>query len=93
MNIEDECVICLEPLQDYKLTKLRCNHIIHKECINKFINSNCKLNDKCPICRAPITFYSNNKTTLNVIKHIFMFGIQIVLIYIPIIYILDMYKN
>ena len=47
MDVDDECVICLEPLDKYKMTKLGCNHIIHTDCVDKLKHSNCILNNNC----------------------------------------------
>ena len=56
---ENECVICLETLNDNKEI-LRCNHELHKECKNKLIGSKCPSKNKCPICRLSFEERVNN---------------------------------
>ena len=47
------CLICLEDFKNReKIYSLKCNHIFHIRCLNKWI----KRNHKCPICR---TFFIN----------------------------------
>ena len=42
-----ECVICLEEMtEDQMLTLVRCSHIYHKECLEKWIYKN----SICPLC-------------------------------------------
>lgn len=49
-NSNMECSICLDPL-DKNVVKLdNCNHMFHKKCIQKLINTNS--NAKCPLCRG-----------------------------------------
>ena len=44
---EDICTICLEEFKfDEELKKLKCNHIYHKECLEKWIYKN----SICPLC-------------------------------------------
>ncbi len=56
-----DCCICLQQLvvdkigiiskstvSDYELKQLKCGHLFHAYCINKWL----KRNDKCPMCRA-----------------------------------------
>jgi len=49
-NFENnECIICLEAmLIDDKVRILKCGHMYHYECINKWIYKKGELN--CPIC-------------------------------------------
>lgn len=46
----DECIICLEPLNN-NITKLSCGHKYHFDCISKWINKKNDLIKICPICR------------------------------------------
>ena len=53
-NLEfKECLVCLEDFNenDKELVKIKCNHIFHKNCINKWL---CYENNKCPVCRIEI---------------------------------------
>ncbi len=48
---EEECVICFDNLDEqYKVKMINCNHIFHKECINKWLN----VKRTCPCCRTSI---------------------------------------
>jgi len=44
-----------EPLT--KVRKVKCNHVFHPECIDKWL---CECNYKCPICRNPAGDYTTN---------------------------------
>jgi len=46
----DICSICLEDLKYDKCVVLNCEHIYHKDCIQKWL----KKNDSCPNCRINI---------------------------------------
>jgi hypothetical protein len=51
MNVEnskDICVICIDNIDitDLDISKIDCNHIFHKNCIDEWLN----INNKCPIC-------------------------------------------
>lgn len=47
---DDICSICLEKLKMDKCVILSCEHIYHKDCIQKWL----KKNDSCPNCRINI---------------------------------------
>lgn len=61
-----ECFICMENfLENEVITKIKCNHIFHKECIKPWL---CKQSTKCPICRVEVdkgTPIFNNSFTHN----------------------------
>ena len=48
----DICSICLEKYFDEenlkKVVSLKCNHLFHKECIDKWF----KINKNCPMCKS-----------------------------------------
>ena len=49
------CSICANTLDgDDKYVKLKCNHIFHKNCITKWLNSSKKSNNYCPDCKKII---------------------------------------
>ena len=54
MNIERECSICLDNIEEKNKYSLQCNHIFHKECISKLLNK------FCPLCRKCFTFTDDN---------------------------------
>lgn len=57
----DECPICLEPLQNNSLSKLKCNHMFHTECYTKYIVNQDSNFLVCPMCRARILEISQRK--------------------------------
>ena len=61
-----ECFICMESfVENEVITKIKCNHIFHKECIKPWL---CKQSTKCPICRVEVdkgTPIFNNLSTNN----------------------------
>jgi len=44
----EECSICLDKIND-NISLLKCSHIFHTKCIEKWTR------DNCPICRKEIT--------------------------------------
>tara|TARA_X000000950_G_scaffold248337_1_gene307308 strand:+ start:197 stop:436 length:240 start_codon:yes stop_codon:yes gene_type:complete len=42
-----ECPICLDSIIDVDKSVLKCNHMFHKECIDKWF----KKSHRCPLCR------------------------------------------
>jgi len=55
----EECSICLELFQKGdNVAKLNCDHLFHKNCINKMIDHNINLQNnfklECPYCRTLI---------------------------------------
>ena len=63
-KLDDDCPICLLPMYSKKVKKLVCNHVLHTNCYQSLISSNC--NKKCPVCRcdlsAPAAPISHGKT-------------------------------
>ena len=57
-DVKGDCCICYNEYTDQtKASKLKCNHIYHKECISKWaLTSN-----TCPLCRQPIFMCSDCK--------------------------------
>ena len=55
-NIGETCSICLDVLDENSLEKsvklINCNHIFHKECIEKWYKNSENVN--CPVCRDSI---------------------------------------
>ena len=61
---EEDCSICLEPLDSFDeesntkkiIKQLKCGHKFHEKCINAAINSRRNLipGPRCPMCRTPI---------------------------------------
>lgn len=50
----DECCICLEKMDltdALNLYQVRCGHVYHVNCINKWIKYGANESDKCPNCR------------------------------------------
>lgn len=62
------CVICIDNIDitNSDTSKIDCNHIFHKSCIDEWLN----INQKCPICIRNIVDYKssivkNNNITIN----------------------------
>lgn len=49
MEFPNECSICLTTLTNSNLKKLKCGHIFHYDCIDKWYNED--INGRCPYCR------------------------------------------
>jgi hypothetical protein len=63
-KLDDDCPICLQTMYSKKVKKLVCNHVLHTNCYESLISSNC--NKTCPVCRcdlsAPVAPVSHDKT-------------------------------
>jgi len=66
-KLDDDCAICLQPMYSKKVKKLVCNHVLHTNCYESLISSNC--NKTCPVCRcdlsapvAPVSTSTSHKT-------------------------------
>ena len=62
MNINDNCSICLETINNNNNTILLkdCNHIFHYECIKKWIIEK-ETDSSCPLCKKKINNILINK--------------------------------
>lgn len=49
---DSECPICYESIIKKECKKLKCNHLFHKRCIDRWLGEMHK--DTCPTCRAVI---------------------------------------
>jgi hypothetical protein len=47
INVTDDCPICFTNLGTNDMIKTNCDHVFHKECLNKWL----EVNDSCPVCR------------------------------------------
>ena len=47
---DNDCSICYNNYNEYKPSKLKCNHVFHTECISKWLNTS----HTCPLCRQSI---------------------------------------
>lgn len=47
-----DCSICVEPLNDNIAIKLKCNHIFHQKCLQEWLQKS--KNKDCPLCRKKI---------------------------------------
>ena len=52
-KLDDDCPICLLPMYSKKVKKLVCNHVLHTNCYESLISSNC--NKTCPVCRCDLS--------------------------------------
>ena len=51
MNVEEECSICLEKIKDDTYVLLDCNHLIHYECVKKWVKTHKDETKLCPFCQ------------------------------------------
>jgi len=49
-STEEDCSICYESSKDSEIVKLKCEHIFHKKCIEKWVEKA----GTCPLCRYNI---------------------------------------
>ena len=54
--MQSECTICLFNYTEETKKTLKCNHIFHKECLDKWLQTN---NKSCPLCRTEINPTAN----------------------------------
>lgn len=47
-----ECSICVEPLNNDTAIKLTCNHMFHKRCLEEWLKKG--KNKDCPLCRMKV---------------------------------------
>ena len=52
-KLDDDCPICLQTMYSKKVKKLVCKHVLHTNCYESLISSNC--NKTCPICRCDLS--------------------------------------
>ena len=52
--MDNECIICFESLNKYKLIILSCNHKYHYHCLQPWINKKKTLVKLCPICENDV---------------------------------------
>lgn len=56
------CAICLDYVDSKDMTQpYKCNHIFHKNCIQKLCKSNFKKKYNCILCKSRIKYDSNYK--------------------------------
>jgi len=53
MNKEDECIICLDIIKSLDYAILSCNHLIHYNCLEKWLNKKKDFVNICPLCNTP----------------------------------------
>lgn len=53
-QIQDCCPVCLSKIESNEyIRKLKCNHLFHKKCIDKWLRNNID-NPSCPNCRLKV---------------------------------------
>ena len=59
----DNCCICQQDLKTSRLhtTILKCNHLVHQECLNQYLKSN---QYQCPLCKKSLIDMSNMWTDI-----------------------------
>ena len=54
IQTEENCSVCLEPLNNTEVYKTKCNHIFHVLCMKNYVNTNRFNEVKCPNCRETL---------------------------------------
>ncbi|KAG4165819.1 hypothetical protein ERO13_A13G095000v2 [Gossypium hirsutum] len=53
---EVACAVCLCKIEeDDEMRELRCNHLFHKECLDRWVGVSYGFSSTCPICRTSLT--------------------------------------
>ena len=77
MNEDDNCTICLEPLEEYDYLKIfaikdgneyGCGHVFHKKCIRKWLEKA----SACPLCMCQLPV-DDNQAELDQIEARYIF--------------------
>jgi hypothetical protein len=46
---DDQCLVCLDEFDLKQSVRiLRCHHVFHKECVDRWL---CEAHNSCPVCR------------------------------------------
>ena len=56
----DACAICLEPLCEKPVREIKCHHLFHKHCIDRWVQNH----DTCPLCRESIDLSGSTSTIM-----------------------------
>lgn len=48
--MDDECMICLEPIHKFDIAILNCKHILHYKCLQEWCDKKQNYTKLCPIC-------------------------------------------
>jgi hypothetical protein len=52
--MDEECVICLDMLNNRVCCSLECGHTMHDDCLKKYVSYNDENGEHCPICQQPL---------------------------------------
>lgn len=53
---EEVCAVCLCKIEeDDEMRELRCNHLFHKVCLDRWLSLGHRISTTCPICRTTLT--------------------------------------
>lgn len=50
-DLKEDCPICLDKLYKEKSVIISCNHIFHKDCLEKWLSRK----EICPLCKKKVT--------------------------------------
>ncbi len=67
------CTICLEQI-DKNFLRLSCNHLFHKVCIDRWIET-CNYKFKCPICRKKYILLQNDYIEISSLSDLYIFAV------------------
>jgi hypothetical protein len=59
LNVNEECVICLENLDTCDTVRLMCDHQLHIQCLHGLLSNTKEKYTLCPICRKLLCTHYN----------------------------------
>lgn len=62
--VPEECVICLDPMEEYTYYRFDCGHKMHKWCFRGYFSYHYDIESnflRCPVCSAQISFVEQNE--------------------------------
>ncbi len=69
---QSSCVICHDDFTtDLEVTRAKCSHIFHKQCLEQWQNSDFPKCNQCPLCCEVILLNNNSSQPNATYKHIF----------------------
>lgn len=66
---KDECIICLDPLDEGMCYRLGCTHILHKTCFEHYFERHFDMENntiRCPVCQQALELQRIESLQLNI---------------------------
>lgn len=78
MFTNEECVICLDMLDERECCRLECGHHIHTDCLEKYADYNTS-DLRCPTCQHPITISQETPQVHHIVSTVCCVVISIII--------------